>query len=99
MSCRRGFPKQARPEKISEYTDTMQFDVLHGEYAGKIWVDQQAALWTEKKKEIGRLGVAALALVGWLGYSAYDTYIAEEEREITAVDYHAINEYIRGLSE
>lgn len=45
------------------------------------------------------LGVAALALVGWLGYSAYDTYIAEEEREITAVDYHAINEYIRGLSE
>lgn len=44
------------------------------------------------------LGAAALALVGWLGYSAYDTYIADEDREVTVVDYHAINEYLKEFS-
>lgn len=45
------------------------------------------------------LGVAALALVGWLGYSAYDTYGADKDREVTEVNYNAINEYLRGLSD
>lgn len=44
------------------------------------------------------LTVAALALVGWLGYSAYDTYTANQEREVASVDYDAVNTYLQGLT-
>lgn len=44
------------------------------------------------------LSVAALALVGWLGYSAYDTYMANQEREVAAVDYTALNTYLQNLT-
>ena len=44
------------------------------------------------------LAAAGLVLVGWLGYSAYDTYVADKNREVTVVDYNAINEYLNGLS-
>ncbi len=44
------------------------------------------------------LGVAGLALVGWLGYSAYDTYIADRNREVTVVDYEAVNEYLEEMN-
>lgn len=43
------------------------------------------------------LTVAGLALVGWLGYSAYDTYVADKNREVTVVDYEAVNEYLNGI--
>lgn len=45
------------------------------------------------------LAVAGLALVGWLGYSAYDKYAADKNREITVVDYEAINEYLNGIGD
>lgn len=44
------------------------------------------------------LSVAALALIGWLGYSAYDTYTANQEREVAAVDYTALNTYLQNLT-
>jgi len=45
------------------------------------------------------LTVAALALVGWLGYSAYDTYTANQERESVSVNYDALNTYMENLAE
>lgn len=45
------------------------------------------------------LAAAGLALVGWLGYSAYDTYVADKTREVTVVDYEAINEYLNGIND
>lgn len=45
------------------------------------------------------LSLAGLALIAWLGYSAYDTYTANEEREVASVNYDAINTYLDGLSE
>lgn len=45
------------------------------------------------------LSVAALALIGWLGYSAYDTYTSNQEREVASVNYDAINTYMESLSE
>ncbi len=45
------------------------------------------------------LTVAALALVGWLGYSAYDTYEAGKERAVAQVNYDAVVTYLNGLSE
>ncbi|WP_251391202.1 hypothetical protein [Mediterraneibacter agrestimuris] len=44
------------------------------------------------------LTVAALALVGWLGYSAYDTYTANQEREVASVNYDAVNTYLQNLT-
>lgn len=44
------------------------------------------------------LSVAALALVGWLGYSAYDTYTANQEREVASIDYTALNTYLQNLT-
>lgn len=43
------------------------------------------------------LTLAALALVGWLGYSAYDTYSSNQEREVATVNYDALTTYISEL--
>lgn len=45
------------------------------------------------------LTVVGLALIGWLGYSAYDTYSSNQEREVASVNYDAVNTYLDGLSE
>lgn len=45
------------------------------------------------------LVLAGAALVGWLGYSAYDTYAANQEREVAAVNYDALNNYLTELAE
>ncbi len=43
------------------------------------------------------LALAAFALVGWLGYSAYQTYDAGKERAEAEVNYDAINTYLEQL--
>ncbi|MDO4439905.1 MAG: hypothetical protein Q4B74_02165 [Eubacteriales bacterium] len=45
------------------------------------------------------LSLAAIALVGWLGYSAYVTHESKQERAVAEVNYDAVNNYISGLSE
>lgn len=44
------------------------------------------------------LALAALAIVGWLGYSAYQTHEAGKERPVAEVNYDAINNYVSKLS-
>lgn len=43
--------------------------------------------------------VVALALVGWLGFSAYDSYMSDQERPTAEVNYDAVTNYMSGLSE
>lgn len=45
------------------------------------------------------LTLAALALVGWLGYSAYVTYDSNQERTVAEVNYDSITDYLNTLSE
>ncbi len=45
------------------------------------------------------LAAAALALVGWLGYSAYDIYRSNQERMVAEVNYDAVTDYLNSLSE
>lgn len=44
------------------------------------------------------LGLLALALVGWLGYSAYGTYTASQPRDTVEINYDAVTNYMTGLS-
>lgn len=44
------------------------------------------------------LSLAALALVAWLGYSAYDMYEAGKERVVAEVNYDAVTNYLNSLS-
>ena len=44
------------------------------------------------------LSVAALALVAWLGYSAYDMYESGKERVVAEVNYDVITNYLNGLA-
>ena len=46
----------------------------------------------------GVLTLVALALVGWLGYSAYDIYESGKERVVAEVNYDAITNYLNGLA-
>ena len=46
----------------------------------------------------GVLVVVALALIGWLGYSAYDIYESGKERTVSEVNYDAVSDYLNGLS-
>lgn len=45
------------------------------------------------------LTVAGLAIVAWLGLSAYSTIESNKEREIASVNYDAVNTYLDGLAE
>ena len=46
----------------------------------------------------GVLVVVALALIGWLGYSAYDIYVSGKERTVSEVNYDAVSDYLNGLN-
>lgn len=43
------------------------------------------------------LGVAAIALVGWLGFSAYQSYTANIPRASVEIDYSAVTDYMNAL--
>ena len=43
------------------------------------------------------LSLAALALVGWLGYSAWDMYESGKERVVAEVNYDSVTEYLNNL--
>ena len=45
------------------------------------------------------LSLAALALIGWLGYSAWDMYESGKERVVAEVNYDAVTDYLNSLSE
>lgn len=45
------------------------------------------------------LTLAAFALVGWLGYSAYQTHEAGKPRAVAEVNYDAVNNYLSKLSQ
>mgnify|MGYP001659665833 len=46
----------------------------------------------------GVLMIAVLALIGWLGYSAYDIYESGKERTVSEVNYDAVSDYLNGLN-
>lgn len=43
------------------------------------------------------MGVIAIALIGWLGYSAYGVYEDSQPRQEVEVDYSAFEEYLQNL--
>ncbi len=45
------------------------------------------------------LAVVAVALVGWLAFSAYDIHESNRERVVAEVNYDAITDYLNSLSE
>ena len=53
-----------------------------------------------KQKMMGKgvVAVIAVALIGWLGYSAYDMHESNKERAVTEVNYDSITDYLNGLS-
>lgn len=42
-------------------------------------------------------GVVGLVLIGWVGYSAYNTYESKKGVEEVQIDYTAIDNYAQGL--
>ncbi len=44
------------------------------------------------------LAVVAIALVGWLGYSAFDIYESRKERVVAEVNYDAVTNYLNNMS-
>ena len=50
----------------------------------------------EKSKQLARRAVVSLlglALVGWLGYSAYNMYETNKPKDTAEVDYTAVTDY------
>lgn len=45
------------------------------------------------------LSLAGLALIGWLGYSAWDMYESGKERVVAEVNYDAVTDYLDSLNE
>lgn len=45
------------------------------------------------------VGIAALLLVGWIGYSAYGIYDSNKETEEIMVDYQSFNDLTQKLSD
>ena len=43
--------------------------------------------------------VVALVLVGWIGYSAYNTYESKKPKEEVEIDYSAVTDFQQRMSE
>lgn len=60
---------------------------------------------TMKKEKIQNVlrrcmvGLVALLLVGWIGYSAYGTYESKKPKEEVEIDYTALTDFSEKLSE
>lgn len=46
----------------------------------------------------GVLTLVALALIGWLGYSAYDMYESGKDRVVAEVNYDSVTDYLNSLT-
>lgn len=46
----------------------------------------------------GVLALVALALIGWLGYSACDMYESGKERVVAEVNYDSVTDYLNSLT-
>ena len=44
------------------------------------------------------LGLIALAIVVWIGWSAYDMYESKQPRAVAEVDYSAVSNYVQSLN-
>lgn len=44
------------------------------------------------------LTLVALALIGWLGYSAYDLYESGKDRVVAEVNYDSVSDYLNTLT-
>ena len=45
------------------------------------------------------MAVVAVAVLGWVGYSAVDYYQNNQPRESVEVDYSAVDDYLESISE
>ena len=54
----------------------------------------------EKKKNLRKAfdGLIALAIVVWIGWSAYDMYESKQPRAVAEVDYSAVSNYVQSLN-
>ncbi|MBS4980620.1 MAG: hypothetical protein KHZ72_04535 [Lachnospiraceae bacterium] len=59
----------------------------------KKMLQRQKFMNTVRKTVVSVVGVAVL---GWVGYSAYNTYTESQPRESYEVDYSAVTEYLQG---
>ena len=63
--------------------------------------NRKAIMKKEKRKHFLRkctVGVVALALVGWIGYSAYGMYVSSIPRQVAEIDYSEVDNYLQGLT-
>ena len=42
--------------------------------------------------------VVGVALIGWIGYSGYNTYESNKEREVASINYDAIETYTSNIA-
>ena len=80
--------EEMRQEKVDRYKK---------EKANRKKIMRREKLMSIVRKAV--LTVAALALIGWLGYSAYDIYNSNKERVVAEVNYDAVTDYLNSLSE
>ena len=60
-------------------------------------VNRKQIMRKQKLMNNMRKGVL-VALIGWLGYSAYDIYESGKERTVSEVNYDAVSDYLNGLN-
>ncbi|EGG80639.1 hypothetical protein HMPREF9477_00098 [Lachnospiraceae bacterium 2_1_46FAA] len=64
--------------------------------------NRKAIMKKEKRMKIFRNTVTAVvvvAVLSWVGYSGYNSYVDSQPVEKTEVDYTSIAEYLTGLAE
>lgn len=49
------------------------------------------------KKTVG--AVVVVVLIGWVGYSAVETYQDSRPREMVEIDYTAVQDYLQSIAE
>ena len=72
-----------------------QVDLYKKEKANRKQIMRKQKMMNFARKAV--LSLAALALIGWLGYSAWDMYESGKERVVAEVNYDSVTEYLNNL--
>lgn len=101
MKSRRGIPlcrgKNGRRMKGADQDMSQaKVDQYKKEKANRKQIMRKQKMMNLARKSV--LSLAGLALIGWLGYSAWDMYESGKERVVAEVNYDAVTDYLSSLT-
>ena len=101
MKSRKGIPLCREKHGIIDERSRWDMSQAKVDQYKKDKANRKQIMRRQKMMNLARkavLSLAGIALIGWLGYSAWDMYESGKERVVAEVNYDAVTDYLDSLN-